>query len=179
MSGTLVKSPHLHQRSDGNIERAFTLPAVFDAGRQQLVELVRDFHRALGSISIDLAPLAFRTVVGKQAVVTANFVKGILGGRLQFEPVLAIQDQRISRPHGVGARLQPQLLAPGGFWRENRQQKQNYHILFHLEGSFSSWPRVFLARARRRSMRSSESEPISTSKCSSGTRRRLRRRASC
>src|SRR5260221_10466642 len=128
-------------------------------------------------MAIDLAPLALRPVIRKHPVEPPDFFKSILGRPFKPAAVFAVQNQRIRRPHGLDAGLEPQILEADAERRENRQQKQNYHILFHLEGDFSSWPRVFLALCNSRSIRFSNSAPASASKCSSGTLRRLNRRA--
>src|SRR5260370_12556162 len=128
-------------------------------------------------MAIDLTPLALRPVIRKHPVEPPDFFKSILGRPFEPAAVLAIQNQRIGRTHGLDAGFQPQILEAGAGRRENRQQKQNYHILFHLEGAFSSYPRVFLALCNSRSIRFSNSPPASASKCTSGTLRRLKRRA--
>ena len=138
MARALVKSPYLHQRADRDIERALTLAAILQTRREQLEQLRRHLDRPLGRMAIDLTPLALRPVVRKHPVETPDFFKGIFGRRFQPAAILAIQDQGIRRTHGLDGGLQPQLLGLGGQRRKNRQQKQNYHNLFHLEGDFSS-----------------------------------------
>src|ERR1035438_8023249 len=124
VAAPLIESPDLHQRSHRDIERAFTLPAVLEAGRKELEKLRRNLDRPEPSVPIDLAPLASGLIVRKQLVESPDLVERSVRRRLHLDPVIAIQGNGIGRTHGVGALFESQkFLLPVS--RRKRQQKQN------------------------------------------------------
>jgi hypothetical protein len=102
---TLVKSPDPHQRSHGDVERPFTLPAVCHAVRQELKELGRQFHGSNAGCPVHLAPFAVRLVIRQQPVQTVDFVEGGVGRCFQLAPVVAVEHDREGRSHGFVAEL--------------------------------------------------------------------------
>src|ERR1035437_2233721 len=138
MPRAFVKAPDFHQRAHRDIERPFALAAVFHARRKQPEQLRRDLYGPFGRVLVDLAPLAFRLVVGKQVVEVPRFVEGGIRGGFHTHPVVPIQFDGVRGPHGDGAFLEPQQIGPNlrvlrrrpGPGGRNGQHKQNYHSLF-------------------------------------------------
>ena len=107
----LVKTPDLHERSHGDVERPVALLAVFQAVREELEQLGRHFHRSNAGRPVHLAPFAVRLVIRQQPVEPMDFVEGGVGCLLHLTAVVAVQHDRERRAHGFVILLDPQQIA--------------------------------------------------------------------
>ena len=126
---SLVEAPGLHQRADGDVERAVALPAVLQTTREQREQLVRHPHGATTGLTVHRAPLAGRLVVGEQLVEAMDFPKRRIGGRLEARLLAAVQDDREARAHDLLVSLELQEIGrlarrlPGWRRQEDRERE--------------------------------------------------------
>ncbi len=72
------EAPRLHQRADGDVERAARLAAVSQRLRDEVEQLRVDLHGAGGRGPIELRERALRLVMAHQAVDAINFIERLL-----------------------------------------------------------------------------------------------------
>ena len=94
------EAPRLHQRSDGDVERAIRIPAVSHGVDDEVEELLFDCNGMAGSLAVHEGQGAVRFVMTHQPVDPVDFVECVLHDTRQVLAIGAVRLDGVHAAHG-------------------------------------------------------------------------------